>query len=156
MEGYMQQVNNKGFTLVELIVTIAVLAIIVVMAAPSFATAYTRQKLESSARELVSKISEARSKAILLRKTTGVCLDSLSETECATALAITNTYKDRIFVAYLDRGVMAESLSAKSIQFRSNGSIPVSVNFILSRDALSYCINVGITGDTRIKEGVCT
>ncbi|MCH7379657.1 MULTISPECIES: GspH/FimT family pseudopilin [Acinetobacter] len=147
---------RSGFTLVELIITIAVLAIIVLMAAPSFATMYSRQKLESSARELVMKISEARSQAVLLRQSTGVCLASLSDDDCATAIAIPKAETQRIFIAGLDHGVTSANNSSTTLSFRRNGSLAAQKNFILERKNLSYCIQVGVIGDTTIKEGACT
>lgn len=147
---------RSGFTLVELIVTIAIVAIIAVMAAPSFATMYSKQKLESSARELVMKISEARSQAVLLRQSTGVCLASLSEDDCATAIAIPKVETQRIFIARLDNGVTNSNSSSTSLSFRRNGSLAAQKDFILQRQNLSYCIRVGVIGDTTIKEGACT
>ncbi|ENV10334.1 hypothetical protein F966_01513 [Acinetobacter higginsii] len=147
---------TSGFTLVELIVTIAVLAIIAVTAAPSFATMYSRQKLESSARELAMKIAEARSQAVLLRQSTGVCLASLSEDDCATAIAIPKVETQRIFIARLDSGVTSANTSSTNLSFRRNGSLAAQKNFILQRQNLSYCIQVGVIGDTTIKEGACT
>nr|WP_277559516.1 GspH/FimT family pseudopilin [Acinetobacter beijerinckii] len=155
MEVYMRHYNNKAFTLVELIVTVAVLAIIAVMAAPSFATSYARQKLESATRELVTKISEARNQAVSLRNTTGVCLSTLSEANCSTVLAINDTYKNRIYTVALENGISVGNNSATNIKFRNNGSIAATTNFALTKNNLSYCINVGITGDTTIKEGAC-
>ncbi|WP_433848236.1 GspH/FimT family pseudopilin [Acinetobacter proteolyticus] len=148
--------STSGFTLVELIVTIAVLAILVIMAAPSFATMYSRQKLESSARELVMKISETRSQAVLLRQSTGLCLASLSDDDCATAIAIPKDETQRIFIARLDSGVTSANASATSLSFRRNGSLAAQKDFILERQNLSYCIRVGVIGDTTIKEGACT
>jgi prepilin-type N-terminal cleavage/methylation domain-containing protein len=147
---------TSGFTMVELIITIAVLAILVVIAAPSFTTMYSRQKLESSARELAMKISEARSQAVLLRQSTGLCLSSLSEDDCATAVAIPKTETQRIFIARLDNGISSTNSSSTNLSFRRNGSLAAQKDFILQRQNLSYCIRVGVIGDTTIKEGACT
>ncbi|QER41077.1 prepilin-type N-terminal cleavage/methylation domain-containing protein [Acinetobacter suaedae] len=146
----------SGFTLFELIVTIAIIAIIAVMAAPSFANMYSKQKLESSAREVAMKISEARAQAAMLRNTTGMCLSSLSEESCLTALGITDLNKNRVFIAQLETGVTVDSRSETHLIFRNNGSITTATNFILLRKGLSYCVAVGLTGDTRINEGACT
>lgn len=148
--------NRGGFTIVELIITVVILAIITVMAVPSFVNMYTRKKLESSAHELTMRIAEARVQAVTLRDSTGICLSSLSNSDCATALSIIDTYKNRIFIAQLDKGVTATGSSATSLRFRNNGSIASSANFILVRNNLSYCVSVGITGDTTVKEGACT
>lgn len=146
---------SSGFTLVELIVTIAVVAIIALMAAPSFATMYSRQKLESSARELVMKISEARSQAVLLRQTTGLCLASLSDADCAAAVAIPKEETQRIFIARLENGVTSTNASSTNLNFRRNGSLAAQKDFILQRQNLFYCVRVGVIGDTIIKEGAC-
>lgn len=146
----------SGFTLVELIVTIAVFAIIAVVAVPSFSTLYTRKKLEASVQELSMKVSEARTQAVSLRDSTGLCLSSLSESECSNALSITDPNKNRIFVARLEDGVTTDDHSATSLKFRNNGSIAASARFGLRRNELAYCVNVGLTGDTTVKEGACT
>ena len=152
----MQQINNRGFTLIELIVTLLVLTILALIAAPSFAKIYTRQKLESSVRDITMKLSEARMQAITLRNSTGICLSSLSEQACATALSISEAEKNRIFLVQLENGVTAQTNSATNLIFRNNGSIAASANFIVGKNEQSYCINVGITGDTRVTEGTCT
>jgi prepilin-type N-terminal cleavage/methylation domain-containing protein len=170
MEDYMQQAHDdaehralscaqakpcSGFTMVELIITIAVLAIIALMAAPSFASMYNRQKLESSVRELTMKVSEARSQAVLLRQSTGICLASLSIDDCATAISIPKTETQRIFIARLENGVSQTNASATSLSFRTNGSIAAQKDFMLERQGLSYCVRVGVIGDTIITEGTC-
>lgn len=60
--------KDQGFTLIELIVTIAVLAIIAVMAAPSMGQLLVKQNLNKSTKELIHVLTEARSKAALDRK----------------------------------------------------------------------------------------
>lgn len=61
------QRKEQGFTLIELMMTIAVLAIIATMAAPSFTQMMAKQKLNSNSRELMATLSQARSQAVLLR-----------------------------------------------------------------------------------------
>ena len=56
MGGVMQK--NRGFTLIELMVTIAVLAIVASIAAPSFSENITRQNLDNSAREILFALNE--------------------------------------------------------------------------------------------------
>lgn len=104
------------------------------------------------------KVSEARSQAVLLRQTTGVCLGSLSADDCATAIEIPKTETQRTFVAQLKNGITAVTSSPykTSLIFRKNGSVAASTNFQLKRKGICYYINVGITNDTTIKEGTCT
>ncbi|MEX7561922.1 Tfp pilus assembly protein FimT/FimU, partial [Stenotrophomonas maltophilia] len=55
--------KNRGFTLIELIITIAVLGILTTMAAPSFTIIVAQKKLDISARNLSLIFSESRAKA---------------------------------------------------------------------------------------------
>nr|WP_218949346.1 prepilin-type N-terminal cleavage/methylation domain-containing protein [Acinetobacter sp. YH16038] len=60
--------KNKGFTLIELMVTIAVLGIIATIAAPSFGDLVAKRKLDTTARDFALVFGEARGQAISLRK----------------------------------------------------------------------------------------
>lgn len=55
---------QRGFTLIEVLITIAVLAILVSIAAPSFFETIERRKLEGAAEELYSYLQFARSESI--------------------------------------------------------------------------------------------
>ena len=67
--------KNKGFTLIELMVTIAVLAIIAMMAAPSFGDMLVRQNLKKSTNELIGLLNQTRAKAVLERRSIVVDLN---------------------------------------------------------------------------------
>lgn len=72
----------RGFTLVELMITIGVMAIIAVMAVPSFTNMLLKQNLNKSTRDLVIVLEKARSKAALERRTVTVTLNSsLADTD---------------------------------------------------------------------------
>ena len=76
--GAMQQINkNQGFTLIELMVTIAVMAIIAMMAAPSFGNLIQKQNLNRSTQELLGQLNNARSKAVLERREVKLQLNSI-------------------------------------------------------------------------------
>ena len=81
-------------------VTIALMAIIAVMAAPSFGAMLNKQNLNKSSRELAAILSQARSKAALERREVTVQLNSRAVNEDDTlnwspegqaALTTTNT-----------------------------------------------------------------
>jgi len=65
--------RNHGFTLIELMVSIAVLAIIAALAAPSFRAIIENNRLTSQANELVTALAFARSEAVRRRTPVTVC-----------------------------------------------------------------------------------
>lgn len=65
--------NQRGFSLVELIVTISILAILTAMAAPSMVNLIKDARLSSQSDLLVSILNTARMEAIKQRKSITVC-----------------------------------------------------------------------------------
>lgn len=87
--------NNRGFTLVELMVTIAVLAIIAMIAAPSFGNLVARKQLDTTTRDLTLVFGEARGQAISLRKNITIklsCPKNNEKIECPPDTATTLTW----------------------------------------------------------------
>src|SRR5690606_19001485 len=81
--GSMQK--EKGFTLIELMVTIAVLAIVAMIAAPSFGDLIAKRKLDTTARDFALVFGEARGQAISLRKNITIKLTCPTETDPSTS-----------------------------------------------------------------------
>ena len=65
--------HGKGFTLVELMVTVAVAGIIAAIAAPSFSKMISHNRLVSSGNEMIAGLQVARTEAITRRVTTTFC-----------------------------------------------------------------------------------
>lgn len=76
--GGSMQNKHKGFTLIELMVTIAVMAIIAMMAAPSFMQQIRRMQLNNDAQEVVQLAIETRSEAIFRKQDQQIILTSSS------------------------------------------------------------------------------
>lgn len=73
-----------GFSMIELMVTVAVVAILVVAATPSFTAVINNNRLTGSANELVASLQLARSEAVT-RNTPVVLCRSEDSATCVTA-----------------------------------------------------------------------
>ena len=62
------RITNSGFTLIELMVTIAVLAIIVSIAAPSISSQLANQRVKSTTAMLVNALKEAKVESVIRRQ----------------------------------------------------------------------------------------
>lgn len=67
---------HQGFTLLELMITIAILAILVAIATPSMRTIIQRNQVASQMRDFSSFLQEVRGKAVLERRPYQVTIDA--------------------------------------------------------------------------------
>ena len=67
--------TNSGFTLIELMVTIAVLAIIVSIAAPNISTQLANQRVKSTTAMLENALKEAKVESVIRRQSLAFSFD---------------------------------------------------------------------------------
>lgn len=82
--GYETLWGTKGFTLIELIVVMAIVAIAAMIAIPSFNGVITNNAVTTATNDLVSALNLARSEAVTLAGNVTVC-KSANQTACTTA-----------------------------------------------------------------------
>lgn len=75
-----RHMTSSGFTLIELMVTIAVMAIIVSIAAPNISTQLANQRISSTISSIESALKEAKAESIILRTSISVIYDDTNNT----------------------------------------------------------------------------
>ncbi|TNL51350.1 prepilin-type N-terminal cleavage/methylation domain-containing protein [Acinetobacter bereziniae] len=115
-DGVVMQ-NNRGFTLIELMVTIAVLAIIASIAAPSFSKLLSTYQANKSNEELLTALKEGKSRASSIKMSVIVCPNKdssnqeITKTLCLTKAGVSSVnisnYIDanRVILANVDKAV---------------------------------------------------
>ncbi|RFF31098.1 GspH/FimT family pseudopilin [Wenzhouxiangella sediminis] len=68
--------SQRGFTILELLITIALLAILLSVAVPSFLSAIQNSRMTASANDLVTAFQLARSEALKRKRPISVCSSS--------------------------------------------------------------------------------
>lgn len=146
--------NNSGFTLTELMVTIAVVAILASLAIPNFVAWLPNYRLQSGAEEIQSTLQLARITAIKQNATVTVAFDTANETYQASFLksGVVQIFRSGrmpagidIFSAVFGGGAFVQFDSQGTAINNTDGSAQV-----INDSGRMKTIRVSITGNSRI------
>jgi len=141
---------QRGFTLVELMVAVSVLAVLLAIGAPSFQSLIASSRLTTATNDLVATLSQGRSEAIRLGARVSIC-KSANGTQCATTgdwnqgwivFADANRTTPDASNAYVNTGeaitFTAQAVSS-GIEIKGNTTVAQYVSF--SADGQSKSLN---------------
>ncbi len=150
---------SRGFTLIELMIVVAVLAVILMLAAPSFYNLFMLQRLKAVSAQLNTDVQYARSEAIQRNQFVRVRFGSNASSSCYAIYTGTSAFScnclntpvcgangTEIRTVRLD-AAQGISLSAPAGSFRiepTNGVITVVPIGIYGGGGTSFEIDVGI------------
>jgi len=115
------KIKNRGFTLIELIVTLAVVAIMTTLALPSFRTTIMNNRLTTQANEFITDLNIARSEAVKQGNT--ITITSNNGNNWANGWAITDSGGTTLRVHGALDGTSTLSGSAGTITYQRTGFI---------------------------------
>lgn len=125
--------SSRGFTLVELLVTIAVIAIIVSLGVPMYGQFTQGSALSGRSSDLVAAINYARSEAVTRRTT--VRLGSLAG-DWENGWQVTDVAADTVLMTVDNRGqtvvALAEVADLAEVDFDADGRVNADATFVLS------------------------
>ena len=154
----------RGFTLVELMVTIAVLAIVLSVAAPSFLGLIQGNRTQTLSQDLLGAVQLARAEAVKRRQTVLVCRRNDAGTDCAEGTdwtagwLVRESGGDVLRVWDPVSGMVVTSPQA-SVGFRSTGIAGAATNLSVTPSSGSGGrvgqISVSATGNTTFSMANC-
>lgn len=130
--------SQRGFTLVELMVTLAVAAILMAMAVPSFTEMTKNNRLTTQTNQLVTALNLARSEAITRRVTMNVAAtdatDADNEWGKGWSVAVNGGATLRIFQSLEGGSTLDSNSDIATFQYQPSGRASAT-------DTLTLCDN---------------
>jgi type IV fimbrial biogenesis protein FimT len=168
----MGKTQAEGFTLIELVVTIAVMAIMAAIAFPSFSDTLRSNYVSTASNEILGSLALARSEAIRSNANGAICT-SINGTSCGGdwnsgwLVWINNNGDDSVDIASGERVLRFTQAKAKAeiggtattINFDSRGRTTTGAQDI-SLKPKGYndhlrCIHVSPTGQASVEKEAC-
>jgi len=152
----------RGFTLVEALITVAVSAILISVAVPSFTEMVQNNRLTTQANQFIIALNYARSEAVKRAATIDVIATnatSADEWGGGWKVAINGGADLKIFPALDGSSVLDSPSNISSFQYLANGRASVTENFTLCDDRTGETgrqISISTTGRAETSNVACS
>ena len=154
--------RHLGFTLIEAMVVVVILAILAGLATPAFRSMIASQSVKNAASDLLSDIMLARSEAI--RRNTPVTISAIGSSWSngwTVAIGSTETIKQRNFSSGL-LTIEKKTGTSDTVVFGATGRATTSdfqMNFTaggITNDEQKRCVRCSAAGGQKILKGPCS
>jgi len=170
-------INSLGFTLVELMITVAIVGIVAALGIPSFQEMLRQNRASSLANELAASLNLARSEAIKQGARVSVC-KSANITDASPTCSTTANWQNG-WLIFVDKGtsgsfddssdtrlkvgqpsnsnavISAGSTFTNYVSYLPSGSSPSNGTLDICVDDVKRSIIIITTGRIRFSKGTC-
>lgn len=136
--------DQLGFTISELLVTVAIFAILATIAVPQFLALQPRFRLDGATRQVFSELMSARTKAVNENTTYTVTFPTNH------TIQIVGSATKVVDLQTLYKTDVTLSSTQATIQFSSRGTADVSPNITITNSAGTKTVSLKITGSATI------
>lgn len=149
---------SKGFTLVEMMVVIAILGILLAVVIPSFKSILHNQRVKSASFELFTSLTLARSEAIKRNTDVTITPTTTSHWESGWSIAEgSTTLKNQAAISGVAVSGAPASVTYKRTGRISNTTSPAfQVDVSPADSAQIRCVKIELSGLPRISKGACS
>lgn len=156
--------NSQGFTLVELMVTVAVMVILAAIATPSMTALVNNRRAAGQTEELVASLQLARAEAIRRNARVTVCAGTgivcsgsttwanwtIFGRDKTAAVGTTDVIRDTTVT-----GAVQVTGPAAGIVYKPSGMIDTQRQLQVTKASTQRCITVLISGVVSVAKGAC-
>jgi len=137
--------HSAGFTIIELMVTIAVVSVLLGLAVPAFTNVVRNTRIANQTNAVVGALQYARAESATRGMPVSVCAANTDRTACLTAAA-TNTNWTNGYIVFTDRtGVVGERDGTDEVL--QTGAMPMT-GYSVAVTATFVRFGIGLTGAT--------
>ncbi len=142
------QDREQGFTLVELVITIAIIAIIAAMAAPSMQRQIQQARIKDGANIIEAALKDARTQAMIAQRSTRVVLTNSSSSKKITVLYVKRSATDA-------DEMLSDYTLDKNLTITASPSALTAVSFTPYKKAYQGDTGTGTVTDSSTNFSVC-
>ncbi len=148
--------RTLGFSMVELMVTVAIAAVLLALGVPSFQSLIASQKVKAAASSLQVSLNMTRSEA--LKRNATVTLAPNSSTDWTTGWKIVDPGTGVIL--FTTAAVSVVITGPASVKYRGSGRIDATLDgkfqFSGTDTTEVRCVEVDLSGSSTVTRGVCS
>ena len=142
------QGREQGFTLIELVITIAIMAIIAAMAAPSMQRQIQQARIKDGANIIEAALKDARTQAMIAQRSTRVVLTNSSSSKKITVLYVKRSATDA-------DEMLSDYTLDKNLTITASPSALTAVSFTPYKKAYQGDTGTGTVTDSSTNFSVC-